>query len=110
MLDTGQMLDDYITFNRVSKSDLGEKIGRNGLSILNYTRSTSIRTHILWNICEATKHNFFKDIANLLPETYTETKKDDKSLITEKDQLIARLQEENKVLKIQNDILLKVRG
>ena len=110
MLDTGQMLQEYIANNRVSKSALGEKIGRNGLSILNYTRSTNIRTHILWNICEATKHNFFKDIANLLPETYTETKKDDKTLITEKDALIAQLQEENKVLKIQNEILLRVKS
>jgi hypothetical protein len=110
MIDTGKMILDYITKNRMSKTELGEKINRNGLSILNYTRNKSIQTEILLNISNATKHNFFRDIADQLPNDYTITKPEDKTLINEKDELIAQLQEENKVFRIQNEILLRVRG
>jgi hypothetical protein len=110
MIDTGKMILDYISKNRMSKTELGEKINRNGLSILNYTRNKSIQTGILLSISNATKHNFFRDIADQLPNDYTITKPEDKTLINEKDQLIAQLQEENKVLRIQNEILLRVRG
>lgn len=72
-------------------------------------RNESIQTGILLDICYALKHNFFKDIANQLPDDFTTTNPTDKSLISEKDQLIAQLQEENKVLKIQNDVLMLMR-
>jgi hypothetical protein len=85
-------------------------IGRNSLSISNYTKNKSIQTDILLKIAHATKHNFFRDIADQLPPDYTYTKPEDKTLLNEKDQLIAQLQEENKVLKIQNEILLRVIG
>jgi hypothetical protein len=110
MIDTGRMILDYLSNNRLSKTEFGNKIGRNGLSILNYTRNRSIQTSILLSITHATKHNFFRDIADQLPNDYTITKPEDKTLINEKDQLIAQLQEENKVLKIQNEILLRVKG
>lgn len=110
MIDTGKMILDYITNNRMSKTELGNKIDRTALSILGYTRNTSVQTGILLSICNATKHNFFRDIADQLPDDFTITQPEDMKLINEKDQLIAQLQEENKVLKIQNEILLRVKG
>ena len=109
-IDTGALLDKYIQQHRIVKTELGAEIKRNGLAILQYTRNASIQTGILIDLCYALKHNFFRDIADQLPEEFTITKATDNSLFTEKDQLIAQLQEENKVLKIQNELLMKVKG
>ncbi len=106
-INTGALLETYVYKNKITKTDLGLAIGRNGLAILQYMRNDSIQTGILLDICYAVKHNFFKDIANQLPDDFTTTNPADKSLISEKDQLIAELQEEVKVLKIQNEVLMK---
>jgi DNA-binding Xre family transcriptional regulator len=110
MVNTGKMILDYIVKHRLSKTEFGAKFNRNALSVLNYTRSSSIKTQILVSICHATKHNFFRDIADLLPADYTKTKPDDTSVLDEKDALIAQLKEENKVLKVQNELLMKIRS
>lgn len=105
-INTGALLRAHIQKNRILKSVLGSAINRNGLAVNEYMKNESIQTGILIDICYALKHNFFKDIANQLPDDFTTTNPTDQSLISEKDQLIAQLQEENKVLKIQNEILL----
>jgi hypothetical protein len=110
MIDTGKMILDFITKNRMSKTELGNKIDRTALSILGYTRNKSVQTGILLSICNATKHNFFRDIADQLPDDYTYIKPEDMTLHNEKDYLIAQLQEENKVLKIQNEVLMRIKG
>lgn len=108
-IDTGALLEAYVYTNKITKVDLGAAIGRSGLAILRFMRNESIQTGILLDICYALKHNFFKDIANQLPDDFTTTNPKDKSLISEKDQLIAQLQEENKVLKIQNELLMMMK-
>lgn len=110
MIDTGKMILDYITKNRMSKTELGNMIDRKGVSITNYTRSESIQISILWSISHATKHNFFRDIADQLPKDYATVLPEDMTLHNQKDTIIAQLQEENKVLKIQNEILLRIKG
>ena len=109
MIDTGKMILDYITKNKMSKTEIGNKIDRTALSILGYTRNKSVQTGILLSISHATKHNFFRDIADQLPAEYTQTQPEDMTLHNEKDALIAQLQEEVKVLKIQNEVLMKIR-
>ena len=109
-ISTGKILADYIQSYKINKTELGTAINRRGISILNYTRNSSIQTGILIEICYALKHNFFKEIADQLPEDFTIKNKKDKKLVSEKDQIIAQLQEENKVLKIQNDLLMKLRS
>lgn len=106
MIDTGKMILDFMNERRLSKTELGAMIGREGISILQYTRNKGIQTEILLNLCNATKHNFFQDIANELPKDYTVNK----DIFAEKDALIMQLQEEVKVLKIQNEVLLRVKG
>ncbi len=109
-IDTGKLLHDFIEKNKITKATLGNDIKRNGLAILRYTRNCSIQTGILIDICYALEHNFFKDIADKLPENFTKTKPDDLTAIIEKDLLIAQLQEENKVLKIKNEVLMSIKG
>src|SRR5690242_14649918 len=106
-IDTGNILNAFLVKHKIPKSFLGDKIGRNGLGVLAFVRNSSIQTGILIEICHALKHNFFRDIADRLPEDFTKTELKDGRLITEKDQIIALLEEENKVLSIQNDLMKK---
>src|SRR6476661_5839091 len=110
MIHIGKMILDYLNKNRMSKTELGGRIDRRGISITNYSRSESIQTGILLKLSHATKHNFFTDIADQLPADYSYIKPEDKTALNEKENLIAQLQEENKVLKIQNEILLRIKG
>ena len=105
-IDTGAFLDVFLKKNRITRAVLGRGIGRNGLSVLNYITSSSMQTSILLDICYALKHNFFQDMAHLLPADFTVSE----DLKSGKDLRIAELEEENKVLKIQNEILLRVRN
>lgn len=105
-IDTGKMIKDFMTERRISQTELGGMIGKQGISILNYTRTKDIHSRILLNLSHATKHNFFQDIANELPRDYTVKK----NIFAERDALIAQLQEEIKVLKIQNELLMKIKG
>jgi hypothetical protein len=106
MIDTGKMLSDFMIARRLSKTEMGSFIGRSGLSVLHYTRNKGIQTGILAAFCEATKHNFFQDLADELPRDYTTTR----DINEEKNALIAQLQEEVKVLKIQNEVLMRVKS
>ncbi len=101
-IDTGKLLKDFISKNKINKSALGREIHRDAVSILKYTQNSSIQTGILIELCHALQHNFFQDIANQLPTTFTvkEPKKDE----------IEALKETIKVLQIQNDLLMKLKA
>lgn len=105
-INTGKLLMDFILKKRLTFISIGRKINRTGKSIFKYTENISIQTGILLEICHATKHNFFQDIANQIPSDFT-INTDIKS---PKDELIAQLQQEINVLKIQNELLMKLKG
>ena len=109
-ISTGAFLNNYIQKNRISKSQLGIDINRNGKSITQYLYNSSIQTGILLDICHALKHNFFSDLADQLPMEFTKNQPKTDQITSEKELFIAQLQEENKVLKIQNELLMKLKG
>lgn len=106
-IDTGRLIENFMTINRISKAQLGRDIDRSGSTVLSYTENNSIQTGILLDICHAFKHNFFKDIADSLPEDFTYTKPKNNEFVTEKDQLIAQLQEELRTMSIENNLMKK---
>ena len=111
-IDTGKLLDDFLRKNRITKTDLAANINRNKVSVLKYTQNVSIQTGILIDICHALKYNFFQDLANALPKDFDSLPVvDNEKAARENNQqiLIAHLQEENKILKIQNDLLMKIK-
>ena len=108
-IDTGGLLTDYFVKNRIVKSQLGEQIHRDCVAIIRFGRSKSIQTSILIDICYALKHNFFMDIANQLPPEFT-TNSASTSKQEDKDHLIELLQEELKIVRAQNEVLLKLLG
>jgi DNA-binding Xre family transcriptional regulator len=105
-INTGKMLEDHLRKNRVNRTDLASKINRTGQSITKYGQNDSIQTAILLDICHALGHNFFQDIANTLPQDFEVNPE----LNSANQQLILQLQEENKVLRIQNELLMKLKG
>lgn len=109
-ISTGKILEKKIKAKNLSYKAVGEAINRNGLSVFKYTESSSLQTSVLIDFCYALKHNFFSDIADQLPMEFTKNQPNTDQLNAEKDALIAQLQEENKVLKIQNDVLMKIRS
>jgi len=112
-IDTGKLIGFYLTKNRISKTELGRKINRKGISILRFIESPSIQTGILIDICHAVKHNFLYDLAMQLPSDFTKNESENTqkaSKETELKVLIEMLQEENKTLKIQNELLMKLKG
>lgn len=107
-IDTGRLIQLYLNDKRISKTSLGNKINRSGVSVLRYTQNFSIQTGILLDICHALQHNFFQDMADQLPKDFTVTnlpvdKKELTAWETEKAQLQQRIQ----ILEAEKAVLLE---
>ena len=107
-IHTGKLLRGVIKEKHISHPALAKMIDRIPLSVKQYTVKQSMQTAVLVEICHALKHNFFSDLADKLPQDYSRNQPETDKILQEKEALIAQLQEENKVLKIQNDILLEI--
>ncbi|WP_291127969.1 hypothetical protein [Flavobacterium sp. UBA7682] len=107
-IHTGILLTKVIKEKHISNPALGKMIGRIPLSVKQYKQKSTMQTAVLAEICHALQHNFFSDMADKLPQHFTKNQPNTDKINQEKDALIAQLQEENKVLKIQNDILLEI--
>ncbi len=103
-LHIGQLLKNYIDRNKVFKSVLARKLNSRDAQIIRYQKSASLKTEILLALCHAMKHNFFADIAALLPSDYsTDVPKD-----TTYQEQIAQLKEQVKTLESERNILKQV--
>ena len=109
-IDTGKMLDDFLSKKRMAKTDLGQKINRTGVSVIKYIQNSSIQTGILLDICHALKHNFFQDISDLLPADFTISKINTEAgkPLLEKETEINQLKERIKILEAEKAVLLQV--
>ena len=100
----GAMLEAYFKKHRIFKSALGRKINRTCSTIVEYQKRPSIQSSIIAELSHALKHNFFADLADLLPDSYSK----DLSKIIEKDAKINALETEIMVLKAEKEVLLQV--
>ncbi len=105
-IHTGQILKNYINKNKISKAALARKLGLVDSTILRFQKSNSLQNNTLIRICFALKHNFFADIAALLPKEFSTDAPQD----TSKDQRIAQLEQEILILKSQLEVLKEVMG
>jgi hypothetical protein len=97
----GKLLQDYFKENNVSKAALSRALGLNSANFETRLRQSWFRTDILLKISHLLQHNFFADIATLLPEELPTNKETDKT----KDELITALELEIKILKRERDLL-----
>lgn len=107
-IHTGVMLRKIIEQKHISHPALGKLIGRIPLSVKQYTQKGTMQTAVLAELCHALQHNFFSDMADKLPPHFTKNQPNTDKINQEREALIAQLQEENKILKIRNEILLEI--
>lgn len=105
-IHAGQLLKNYIKTKKIAKSALARALNINPSTVISHTKSGSMKTDTLLRYCVVLKHNFFTDIAAMLPTAFTTTAPPD----AEKDALIAALREEVKILKVERDLLKEVLG
>ena len=99
----GSILASHIAKNKVSQASLARALSIAPTAIIGYKKATSMQTKTLWRISRLLKHNFFMDIAQMLPDTFsTET-----NIFEAKDKRIAELEEENKILRAEKAVLLE---
>lgn len=103
-INFGAMLGAYFKKNRIYKSVLARKINRGDSTIVAYQKRPSIQSSIIEELSHAMKHNFFADMADLLPEAYSK----DETKWIEKDTKIANLEREIEILKAEKEVLLVV--
>ena len=103
-LHIGNLIKKQIDSRKIAKSALARKIKKTDATILYYQRQASLKTDIILNLSIALKHNFFQDLADLLPSSYSAAHPETDM----KDATIAQLQEEIKILKAEKEVLLQV--
>ena len=95
----GSLIKQFIDKKYLRRTDVAYSMGIPNTAIYAYEKRNSIQTDTLFRLCETLNHNFFMDIANQLPRDYTQ------NTLSDKDNLIIQLQEENKKLKLENDLM-----
>lgn len=103
-LNVGEILTNYLETNRIRRAALARKMGILLQTLLSYQKKASLQTDKLWELSHALEHNFFADIANQLPNTYTTTI----NAHAESQQKIADLELEIEKLKIEKQVLMDI--
>jgi hypothetical protein len=100
-LHAGKLLQQYIRENKVSKAALSRAMGISPSSLEGRLKKESFKTDTLLKISNLLEHNFFADIAASLPKEFPTNGAVDKT----KDELIAALELEIKMLKREREVL-----
>lgn len=106
MIHIGNLLNAHFEKKRTRRAALARKMEVQLATVMSFEKKESLQTKRLYELCTLLQHNFFMDIAQTLPETFS-TNKD---VFEAKDQEIAQLKKENEKLTIERDILLKVKS
>lgn len=101
--NTGTILANYIHKKRIPQAALARALNKTPNTIIAYKKAASIQTKTLWKISYILKRNFFMDIAQMLPDTFS-TEID---IFETHNKRIAELEEENKILKAEKAVLLE---
>ena len=111
-INTGKLIEKLLSQLRFTNAEIEKAIGRPGSSMYKYIRNESIQTGILIDLCYAMKYNIFQEIANELPSEFPKTDKEAEGKLafkTADEKRIADLEEENKIMKIQLELLMKLK-
>lgn len=103
-IHVGKLLQDYFKENKVSKAALSRALGIDASNLEARIKKGSFQTDTLQKISRLLKHNFFADIGAQLPDAFLTNKPVD----TTKEELIAALQLEIKILERERDTLCKL--
>lgn len=101
----GTLLRTYMDKNRIYQAALARAVQRNYRTLIQYKNNHSLQAAIIWELSHALKHNFFADLADALPDTFT---CDSDNIPNEKDEQIASLQAEVVRLQQDKELLLRI--
>lgn len=103
-IHVGAIFKRHIVSAKIYKSALSRSIGISDAGLLAYEKRASITSATLVKLCHGLKHNFFADIADELPKSYSSSK-----VLDDSDKLkIAQLEREISDLKVEKAVLLEV--
>lgn len=105
-IDMGQLLSIYMENRFIRGEQLAKLVGKTGQTISKYRTTAIMKSDTIAVLSYALQHNFFQDMANLLPSEFTVNAE----LNSNNQRYINQLEEENKVLKIQNELLIQLNG
>lgn len=63
----GNMLRQYVKKRRIFQSGWARESGLHPSTVATYLENPSMRVDTLFAICQTLKHNFFREIADMLP-------------------------------------------
>lgn len=106
MPHVGAKLKAFFKARRTHKAVVARILNVNDVSIVRYQKRESLQCRLLWELSLILKHNFFKDLAALMPEDFTSYAPVD----TSKDERIAQLEEEIKIITRERDLLASIIG
>jgi transcriptional regulator with XRE-family HTH domain len=101
-LHFGEMLRKYIKTKRISKAALSRKMNIIDNTILRYEKSAALKSNHIFELSVAMEHNFFLDIAALLPKNYST----DAPIDTTLSDKIAQLEQRIMILEAEKAVLL----
>jgi hypothetical protein len=105
MIHIGNLLHAYLEKNRIRRAALARKMEINLINLMKMEKKEHLNTSRLLEISTILQHNFFMDIAQLLPVNY----KTSHDIFEEKNLEIEKLKKEIEKLTIEKDILLKIK-
>ena len=103
-IDFGELLSFHMESRFIRSGQLANMLGKSGQTITKYKTTAVMKSDTIAEISYALKHNFFQDMANLLPAEFTVNTE----LNSNNQSYINQLEAENKVLKIQNELLIQL--
>lgn len=103
-INIGTLLQDYIQQNKISKAALSRALQTDPANLEVRLKKAYMRTDFLEKICIVLKHNFFADIAEMFPADFSVNAQPE----TTKDELIAQLELEIKMITRERDLLAGV--
>lgn len=106
MIHIGNLIHSFFEEKRIRRATLARKMNINLMNLMKMEKKESLQTARLLEIATILQHNFFMDIAQTLPATFS-TNKD---IFEEKDKEIAQLKKEVEKLTIERDLLLKIKA
>lgn len=102
-LHFGKIIANYIEKNNYVKADIAKKMGKRADVLGFLLKQESLKSNDIYNFSIVLQHNFFKEMAELIPNHFPPfTKQEDEYL-----NIIEALKKENEDLKKENQLLEK---
>jgi len=97
----GNMIKRFFDQRNLQRTVIARQMGTPNTAIYAYEKRKYIHCQTLMRLCQATRYNFFMDIANSLPKDFGY----DTQLVSDKDALIAAQAAEIHKLTLENNLL-----